>query len=48
LSTNEENEKRKTRIIPNKSFVFFILKQFSDLLAPNISLKNIHIEEKQI
>jgi hypothetical protein len=48
LSTNEENEKRKTVIILIKSFVLFILKRFSDLLGPNISLKHIHIEEKQI
>ncbi len=46
LSTNEENEKRRIGIIPKNRFVPFIL--FSDLFVSNISLKNIHIEEKQI
>jgi hypothetical protein len=48
LSTDEENNKKRIGIIPKKRFVLFILKQFSDLLSPNISLKHIHIEEKQI
>jgi hypothetical protein len=41
-------KKVKKNVTQIKGFVLFILKRFSDLLDPNISLKHIHIEEKQI
>ena len=42
----EEIKKKRMGIIPKNRFVPFIL--FSDLFVSNISLKHIHIEEKQI
>jgi hypothetical protein len=48
LSDTCVRKKVKKNVTQIKGFVFFILKRFSDLLVPNISLKHIHIEEKQI